>query len=88
MDHFANQEPKRTWLCGWCLNPFERPRRSLAEVEALRRVLKVPMTTPFDPPICDGCYGSVMHSVVPEPEVIGEKPPVTSLGFPNLLLRS
>lgn len=87
MDHFASSEPKHTWLCEWCLNPFERPRRSLAEVEALRRVLKIPMTTPFDPPICDGCYVNVMGSAVPEEEVQGGKPPVTSLGFPNLLLR-
>ena len=78
---------KQTYLCGWCLNPFERERRSLAEVEALRRVLKIPMTTPFDPPVCDSCYASVMGSVVPEEAVIGDVPPNTSLGFPNFLLR-
>lgn len=79
---------KQTWKCGWCLELFERERRSLAEVEALRRVLQIPMTTPFDPPICDGCYRSVMGSAVPVEEVAGEKPPTTSMGFPNLLLRS
>ena len=78
---------KQTYLCGWCLEPFERERRSLAEVEALRRVLQIPMTTPFDPPICDGCYRGVMGSAVPTEEVAGEVPPKTSLGFPNMLLR-
>ena len=73
-------------FCHWCHNPFERERRSLAEVEVLRRALMVDMTTPFDPPICDGCYSHLMGTTVPAPEVLGDKPPATSLGFPNLLL--
>ena len=77
---------KQTWRCQWCFEPFERERRSLAEVEALRRVLKIEMTTPFDPPICDSCYRGVMGSAVPETQVAGREPPTTSLGFPNLLL--
>lgn len=78
---------KQTYQCGWCLELFERERRALAEVEALRRVLEIPMTTPFDPPICDTCYRGVMGSAVPVREVVGDVPPTTSLGFPNLLLR-
>lgn len=78
---------KQTYQCGWCLELFERERRPLAEVEALRRVLQIPMTTPFDPPICDGCFSGVMGSAVPVEEVVGDVPSKTSLGFPNMLLR-
>jgi hypothetical protein len=77
----------QSWQCGWCLNTFTRERRSLAEVEALRRVLLIEMTTPFDPPICDGCYYSVMASAVPEARVQGSSAPNTSLGFPNLVMK-
>lgn len=49
-------------VCKWCFNPLRRGRRAFVEVEALRRVLAVEMTTPFDPPICDGCYAGVMAS--------------------------
>jgi hypothetical protein len=79
---------KQSYQCGWCLEVFSRERRALAEVEALRRVLMIPMTTPFDPPICDSCYAGVMSSAVPTLEVMGETPPATSLGFRNLALLS
>ncbi len=46
----------------------------------------VEMTTPFDPPICDSCFNHIMGTTAPVAEVLGDKPPVTSLGFPNLLL--
>jgi hypothetical protein len=71
--------------CNWCLNPFERTRRPFAEVEALRHVLRVDMTTPFDPPICDGCYNGVMACAVPGERVDGVKAPVAH-GTPNLVL--
>lgn len=78
--------PVQSWRCEWCFSPFTRDRRSLAEVEALRKVLKVEMTTPFDPAICDSCFNHIMGITVPEEEVLGVKPPMTSMGFPNLLL--
>jgi hypothetical protein len=46
----------------------------------------VEMTTPFDPPICDSCFDHLVGTTVPSGEVLGEKPPMTSMGFPNLLL--
>ncbi len=55
--------------CRWCFGLLDRPRRSLAEVEHLRRVLKIDMTTPFDPPICDGCYDTVVGSALPDEKV-------------------
>ncbi len=72
-------------VCQWCFGLFDRPRRSLAEVEQLRRVLKIDMTTPFDPPICQSCYHTVVGSALPD-EKIGE-PGSSNHGPGNMLLR-
>ncbi len=72
--------------CKWCFNVFDvAQRRSLAEVEQLRRVLKIDMTTPFDPPICQSCYHTVVGSALPD-EKIGE-PGSSNHGPGNMLLR-
>lgn len=85
----GNQETpfsrKQTLRCNWCLNPFEKIRRPFAEVEALRRVVKVDMTTPYDPPICDICYNGVMACAVVNERVDGTKAPIAH-GTPNLVL--
>lgn len=72
--------------CGWCGGVFDRTRRSLAEVEALRRVLRIEMTTPFDPSVCDGCIYGVTASAVPPDIIAGDKPPVSSGGVVNMAL--
>lgn len=69
--------------CNWCRSIFDRGRRSLAEVEQLRRVLMIEMTTPYDPPICDACYESVVGSAARDLEV-----GTSNHGPSNLLLRT
>jgi hypothetical protein len=75
-----------TQQCSWCHNLFDRERRSLVQVEALRRALLIDLTTPFDPAICEACYASVVGTAA-DFAVLTERPPLTSLGHPNLLLR-
>jgi hypothetical protein len=72
--------------CAWCFDIFDRRRRPLAEVEALRRILMIEMTTPFDPPICNACFNAVVGSAVPPDQVSGEKPPMNPAGLSNLAL--
>jgi hypothetical protein len=78
--------------CAWCLDFYDRERRSLAEVERLRKVLMIDMTVPFDPPICDACYEQVTMSSLPREEVekIGSvnNGVMANNGVPNLVLRN
>jgi hypothetical protein len=69
---------RETHTCGWCLNLFEREPRDPAQIEALRMALHV-LTVPYEPKICDGCYNSVMGSMVQ---------PKNFHASPNVLLRS
>ncbi len=72
-----------TNVCRWCFGLYDRPRRSLAEVEQLRRVLKVDMTVPFDPPICQSCYENVVSSAVTDEKLV---PGSSNHGPRNMLL--
>lgn len=74
--------------CAWCFNIFDRGRRPLSEVEALRRVLMIEMTTPFDPPICNECFGAVTGSAVPPDQVEGDVPPMSPMGLANHALHA